>query len=82
MGAVLLRLFEPPGLRAGPSAHPRSARPEPDRIEEMNGLLLLRPAGARGPDASPREARNTPLVRRELLFLPGVQPHKVKSQIG
>ena len=29
---VLLRLYEPPGLRAGPLAHPRSAQPEPDRI--------------------------------------------------
>ncbi len=29
---VLLRFFEPPGLRAGPSAHPRSAQPEPDRL--------------------------------------------------
>ena len=26
--AVLLRFVEPPGLRAGPSAHPRSAQPE------------------------------------------------------
>ena len=31
----------------------------------------------RGPDASPREARNTPLTRRELLYLPGVRPTKV-----
>ena len=29
---VLLRLAEPPGLRAGPLAHPQSAQPEPDRI--------------------------------------------------
>ena len=29
---VLLRLTEPPGLRAGPLAHPQSAQPEPDRI--------------------------------------------------
>ena len=29
---VLLRLYEPPGLRAGPSAHPRSAQPETERI--------------------------------------------------
>ena len=28
----LLRLYEPPGLRAGPLAHPQSAQPEPDRI--------------------------------------------------
>ena len=34
---VLLRLFEPPGLRAGPSAHPGSAQPEPDRIGAVNG---------------------------------------------
>ena len=45
--AVLLRFKEPPGLRAGPSAHPRSAQPEPDRIEEVNGLLLLQLIGAR-----------------------------------
>ena len=29
---VLLRLAEPPDLRAGPSAHPRSAQPETERI--------------------------------------------------
>ncbi len=28
----LLRFIEPPGLRVGPLAHPRSAQPEPDRI--------------------------------------------------
>ncbi len=39
---------------------------------------FLRPNGSRGPDASPREARNTPLARRELLYLPGVRPHKVQ----
>ena len=27
-----LRFFEPPGLRAGPSVHPRSAQPETERI--------------------------------------------------
>ncbi len=42
------------------------------------GALLLRLAESRGPDASHREARNTPLTRRELLFLPGVRPTKVK----
>ncbi len=30
--ALLLRFVEPPGLRAGPSAHPRSAQPETDRM--------------------------------------------------
>ena len=39
---VPLRLYEPPGLRAGPLAHLGSAQPEPDRIGEVNGLLLLR----------------------------------------
>ncbi len=29
---VPLRLYEPPGLRAGPSVHPGSAQPEPDRF--------------------------------------------------
>ena len=33
---------------------------------------LLRPFGSRGPDAW--EARNPPLTRRELPFLPGVRP--------
>ena len=32
----------------------------------------------RRPDACPRVARNTPLARRELRFLPGVRPHKVR----
>ncbi len=44
------------------------------------GVLLLRPFGSLGPDASPREARNTPLTRRELLFLPGVRPTLVESE--
>ena len=42
------------------------------------GAELLRLEEPRGPDASHREARNTPLARRELLFLPGVRPHKVR----
>ncbi len=29
---MLLRFVEPPGLRAGPSAHPGSAQPEPNRM--------------------------------------------------
>ena len=39
---------------------------------------LLRLLEPRGPAACPRAARNTPLTRRELLFLPGVRPTKVK----
>ncbi len=40
---VLLRFVEPPGLRAGPSAHPGSAQPEPDGIGAENWAELLRP---------------------------------------
>ncbi|WP_300601412.1 hypothetical protein, partial [uncultured Rikenella sp.] len=42
--------------------------------------VLLRPIGSRGPDASHRSARNTPLARRELPFLPGVRPTLVESE--
>ena len=45
--AVLLRFVEPPGLRAGPSAHPRSAQPETDRIGAVLVPELLRPLGRR-----------------------------------
>ncbi len=38
--------------------------------------MFLRLVESRGPDASPRETRNTPLTRRELPFLPGARPKK------
>ena len=38
--AVLLRFVEPLGLRAGPSAHPRSAQPETGRIGAENWVVL------------------------------------------
>ena len=40
--------------------------------------VLVRLEEPLGPDASHRAARNTPLARRELPFLPGVRPTKVK----
>ena len=45
------------------------------------GTELLRFEESRGPDASHREARNTPLARQELSFLPGVRPTKVNNRV-
>ena len=71
---MLLRFVEPPGLRRG-IFDARAGRRSPNR---KNWAVLvaefLRPNGSRGPDACPRAARNTPLARRELPFLPGVRP--------
>ena len=49
------------------------AEDEPDRLGG-EWAELLRLAEPRGPDACPWAARNTPLARRELPFLPGVRP--------
>ena len=63
----------------GRSAHPRSAQSKTNRMGRQTRHCFCDPLGSRGPDASPREARNTPLARRELPFLPGVRPTKVKK---
>ena len=56
--AVLLRFVEAPGLRAGPSAHPRSAQPETGRIGAENRAKLLRLVESRGLKPPAAEARN------------------------
>ena len=77
--AVLLRFFEPPALSpSGFAARGMGDRPNPtDMINKW--AVLLRFEEPRGPNACPRAARNTPLTRRELPFLPGVRPTKVKK---